>query len=142
MHADLLVKRHLISYRLTDKARGEAWTFEHYFTLRTGGMLSPSFDGSTSPNGLTLWSGVPFTYSLPIIEPGTFEFVIAEIDFLHNLPANGLTHDLPFSWANFDITSQAYLDWRASGYVITMSYDGKANWSMYDNASLKVVTTL
>ena len=120
----MLDKRHLITYRLTDKARGEAWTFEHYFTLRTGDMLSPWFNYNHNPNGLTLYSGVPFTYSLPTIEPGTFEFVIGFINYTNNLPSNGLTHDIPFEWGNFDITAQAYLNWRASDYVITLSYDG------------------
>ena len=104
----LLNQRHLITYRLTDNTRDESWEFQHYFNIRLE-LLSPSYIGNHNPNGLTIWSGVPFTYALPTIEPGTFDKVIAEITYENNLSVGGLTHDLPFnSFADYDINTQAY----------------------------------
>ena len=101
--------RHLVIYRLTDVTRGESWDFQHYLNIQIGDLVSPSYTGPYTPSGLTIWSGVPFTYSLPTIEPGTFDKVIAEVTFHNNLSVGGLTSNLPFSsFADYDITTQAY----------------------------------
>ena len=114
----------------------ESFEFEHYLTIRsTVALVGPDFKNlpfsynQASPE-MIIWSGVPFSYSFPQVWPGTFDKVIAITEFWEDIESGGLTSNVPFSkYEDYNITTQAYKDWRASEYVVVVSYDGKADYS-------------